>query len=153
MSLKSIKDELATLQATQHPEETEPSSDDKDPIPLKRGDVSAPEILTSSNGIRYLDPRPLKYCIDYQMIVKPTIKCCQRCGAAWEVIKLVDEEWIWYLDPDSGNVTEHGDENSIPVTAFLKIAEVGKKDLARIEIVTDRFKDMTDCPRRTPCKP
>lgn len=154
MSLKSIKDELAALQdETQAPDETCPSSGIKDPILLKRGETSAQDILVSSDGIRYLDPRPTKYCMDYGMLVKPTLQCCQHCGYAWEVVKLVDEEWTWYLDPDSGNVTEHGNEDSIPVQALLKIATVQKKDKAMEKIVYERFKDMTDCPRHTFCKP
>lgn len=143
MSLKSIKEELSELQA-------KPSGDIKDPVPLKRGEASE---LVSSNGIRYLDPRPTKYCMDYGMLVQPTLKSCQHCGSAWDVTKLMDEEWTWYLDPDSGNVTEHGDEESIPVQAFLKIATVSKKGNALDKIVYDRFKDMTDCPRHTFCKP
>lgn len=125
----------------------------KDPVFVKGSEESIVNSLVSSNGVEYLDPRPLRYCKDYQMLIKPTMDCCKHCGFAWNVEKLVNEEWIWYLNPETGAVTEHGDENSIPVTAILKIATTTYKNEAHEVIVYDRFKGVTDCPRHVYCEP
>lgn len=153
MSLKSIKNELATLQAEEK---------------------ATPEnILVSSNGILYKDPRPLKYCKEYSIIVKPTMKCCRYCDHGREVLELVEEQREMFLDPETGVLIENAEDiirpvseinrvdgkrtdspETIPVTAFLKIATVKIDDKnAMLKIVLDRFHSMTDCPRNSYCKP
>lgn len=152
MSLKSLKSELSEL----HEERN-----------------TTPEVISvSANGIRFQDPRPLKYCTDYEMLVPPSLKCCRYCGAGLEVLELTEEQKQMFLDPDSGilaenkedlhrpvPVTNKVDENTrnspevIPVTALLTIATVKEKRTTSQRIVYDRFKDITDCPRNTYCKP
>jgi len=153
MSLKSIKDELSDLKI------------EKKELPIN-------EIVTSSNGIKYLDPRPLKYCKDYQMLIKPTMKRCQRCGYGLNVIKIVEEKREMFLDPESGALFETDDETpapssvindvknnrhvvseKIPVTAYMTIATVGDEKEAMDRIVYKRFESATDCPRHVNCKP
>lgn len=159
MSLKSIKDELAALQADEQPiteDETLLCDGDtfKDPVLVNHIDEPVSNIrLVSPNGIAYSDPRPARYCSEFQFLVKPTMTDCNGCGSAWSVDKLSTEEWIWYLDPETGVVEEHGDENSIPVTAFLKVANVTRRNKGRIVMVYDRFKGATACPRRVHCEP
>lgn len=153
MSLKNIKDELATLQ-------------------VEKKQISDTVVL-SSNGIRYEDPRPLKYCKEYSIIVKPTMKCCRHCDHGREVLELVEEQREMFLDPESGALVENAEDITrpvseinrvdgkrndspevIPVTAFLKIATVKIDDRnAMLKIVLDRFHGMTDCPRNSYCTP
>jgi len=153
MSLKNIKAELATMQA------------EEKQIP--------DTVIRSSNGIRYIDPRPLKYCKKYGLLTKPTMKSCRRCGYGLEVLELVEEQREMFLDPESGNVVENVEEivnpvyivnladkrpsnapEPIPVTAFMKIATVKLDDKnAMMKIIYDRFQDATDCPGKVYCKP
>lgn len=153
MSLKNIKAELATMQAEQK-------------------QVSG-TVVMSSNGIRYKDPRPLKYCREYSILVKPTMKCCSHCDHGREVLELVEEQREMYLDPETGVLVENAEDitrpvseinrvdgkhtdypETIPVTAFLKVATVKIDDRnAMLKIVFDRFHGMTDCPRNSYCKP
>ena len=152
MRLKSLKSELSELQA-------------------ERG--TTPEIITmSANSIRFQDPRPLKYCTDYEMLVKPSLKCCRHCGAVLEVLELSEEQKPMFLDLESGVLAENKEDlhrpvpitnqvdeknriasDIIPVTALLTIATVKEKKTTSQRIVYDRFKDITDCPRHTYCKP
>ena len=151
MSLKNIKAELATLQVE------EKQITDK---------------IVSSNGILYEDPRPLKYCREYSILVKPTMKRCQRCGYGLNVIKIVEEKREMFLDPESGALFETDDETpapssvindvknnrhvvskKIPVTAYMTIATVGDEKEAMDRIVYKRFESATDCPRHVNCKP
>lgn len=153
MSLKSMRSELSELQAER---KTTPEN-----------------ILVSNNGIRYEDPRPFKYCKEYSILVKPTMKCCRHCDHGHEVLELVEEQREMLLDPESGEVVENAEDiirpvseinrtdnkrlnapETIPVTAFLKIATVKIDDRnAMLKIVFDRFHGMTDCPRNSYCKP
>ena len=153
MSFKSMRSELSELQAER---KTTPEN-----------------ILVSSNGIRYKDPRPLKYCKEYSILVKPTMKCCRHCDHGREVLELVEEQREMFLDPESGALLENAEDiirpvseinrvdgkrtdspETIPVTALLKIATVKIDDKnAMLKIVFDRFHGMTDCPRNSYCKP
>lgn len=143
MSLKSIKDELAELN-----EENEASNH----ILVSKCAVSETR-LVSPGGIEYIDPRPVRYCTEFEFLLKPTMTGCEFCEHAWNVTDMSHEERVWYLDPESGDVVEHGDGNNIPVTVFLNVAKIAHKGQERSVIVSDQYKNAAACPRHVYCEP
>lgn len=102
--------------------------------------------ILSNNGLIYLDPEPIFYCLPFEIIITPTMDRCKHCHEGREVLEITEENRTMYLDK-AGNVNEVNRGKDDPVTACLIMATVKECEKTEKRIVYRKFEGIKRCPK------